>query len=59
MEPLSQLTKSTAVQFHSHGNVTTPCFGMDAHVTRLERATEPMRHYIIPLEVSAENLAKK
>lgn len=52
------LTKPTSVEFHSHRDVATPCFGMNTHVTSLERTQEAVRHNEVPFKVSKEDLQK-
>ena len=51
-------TKPTSVEFHSHRDVATPCFGMNTHVTCLERTQEAVRDNEVPFEVSKEDLQK-
>ena len=52
------LTKPTSVEFHSHRDVATPCFGMNTHVTSLERTQEAVRDNEVPFKVSTEDLQK-
>ena len=52
------LTKPTSVEFHSHRDVATPCFGMNTHVTSLERTQEAVRDNGVPFKVSKEDLQK-
>lgn len=52
------LTKPTSVEFHSHRDVATPCFGMNTHVTSLERTQEAVRNNEVPFKVSKEDLQK-
>lgn len=52
------LTKPTSVEFHSHRDVATPCFGMNTHVTSLERTQEAVRDNEVPFKVSKEDLQK-
>ena len=50
------LTKPTSVEFHSHRDVATPCFGMNTHVTSLERTQEAVRDNEVPFKVAKEDL---
>ena len=52
------LTKPTSVEFHSHRDVATPFFGMNTHVTSLERTQEAVRDNEVPFKVSKEDLQK-
>ena len=52
------LTKPTSVEFHSHRDVATPCFGMNTHVTSFERTQEAVRDNEVPFKVSKEDLQK-
>lgn len=52
------LTKPTSVEFHSHRDVATPCFGMNTHVTSLERTQEAVRDNEVPFKVAKEDLHK-
>lgn len=52
------LTKPTSVEFHSDRDVATPCFGMNAQVTSLERTQEAVRDNEVPFKVSNEDLQK-
>ena len=52
------LTKPTSVEFHSHRDVATPCFGMNTHVTSLERTQKAVSDNEVPFKVSKEDLQK-
>ena len=38
--------------------MATPCFGMNTHVTSLERTQEAVRNNEVPFKVSKEDLQK-